>query len=133
MSASCIPTRTSAYAFGPEAGAQCGNSARWDLRGGRRATGVPTANTTGAALSGTLTLLSTSGSELWTFPFTVPPGETVGTNTSALGVGRNQTGTAKFTHNGPPGAFVLETAIANFSISPAYVQPVKFQTVRDAR
>jgi hypothetical protein len=28
----------------PEAGAQCGNTARWDLRGGRRATGVPTAN-----------------------------------------------------------------------------------------
>jgi hypothetical protein len=27
----------------PEAGAQCGSSARWDLRGGRRVTGVPTA------------------------------------------------------------------------------------------
>ncbi len=27
----------------PEAGAQCGSSARWDLRGGRRATSGPTA------------------------------------------------------------------------------------------
>jgi hypothetical protein len=27
----------------PERGAQCGSSARWDLRGGRLATGVPTA------------------------------------------------------------------------------------------
>ena len=27
----------------PEVGAQCGSSARWDLCGGRRVTGVPTA------------------------------------------------------------------------------------------
>jgi hypothetical protein len=27
----------------PKAGAQCGSSARWDLCGGRRVTGVPTA------------------------------------------------------------------------------------------
>jgi hypothetical protein len=38
-----------------------------------------------------------------------------------------------FTHNGPPGSFVLEAAIANFVISPAYVQPVKFQPVCEAR
>ena len=30
----------------PEVGAQCGSSARWDLCGGRRATGVPTATET---------------------------------------------------------------------------------------
>jgi len=36
VSASCIPIRVSASAFRPEAGAQCGNSACWDLRGGRR-------------------------------------------------------------------------------------------------
>jgi hypothetical protein len=90
-------------------------------------------NTTGATLNGTLTLLSVGGAVVATFPVTVPAGQTVGANTSALGVGRNQTGTAKFTHDGPPGAFALEAAIANFSISPAYVQPVKFLTVRDAR
>ena len=31
----------------PEVGAQCGSSARWDLRGGRRVTGVPTATCAG--------------------------------------------------------------------------------------
>jgi hypothetical protein len=36
-------------------------------------------------------------------------------------------------HNGPPGSFVIEAAIANFPISPAYIQPVKFQAVREAR
>jgi hypothetical protein len=90
-------------------------------------------NTTGATLDGTLTLLSIGGTVLKTFDVSVPAGQTVGTNTLALGLGRGQTGTAKFTHGGPPGAFVLETAIANFSINPAYVQPVKFVPVRDAR
>jgi hypothetical protein len=33
------------HAFVPEAGAQCGNSARWDLCGGRPARAVPTATT----------------------------------------------------------------------------------------
>ena len=36
--------RQSVCASTPEVGAQCGNSARWDLCGGRRVTGVPTAN-----------------------------------------------------------------------------------------
>jgi hypothetical protein len=35
--------RPSGCALSPEVGAQCGSSARWDLCGGRRATGVPTA------------------------------------------------------------------------------------------
>ena len=35
--------RRSVCASTPEVGAQCGSSARWDLRGGRRVTGVPTA------------------------------------------------------------------------------------------
>ncbi len=35
--------RQSVCASAPEVGAQCGSSARWDLCGGRRATGVPTA------------------------------------------------------------------------------------------
>jgi hypothetical protein len=90
-------------------------------------------NTTGATRSGTLTLLSALGTVVTTFPVSVPAGQTVGTNTEALGVGRNLSGTAKFAHDGPPGAFLLETAIANFSINPAYVQPVKFVPVRDAR
>src|SRR5215216_1152533 len=39
----CIPSPTRAFAFGPEAGAQCGSSARWDLCGGPPARAVPTA------------------------------------------------------------------------------------------
>jgi uncharacterized repeat protein (TIGR01451 family) len=90
-------------------------------------------NTTGATLHGTLTLLSPSGALVIAHDVTVAAGQTVSTNTSTLGIARNQTGTARFTHDGPPGAITAETAIANFSISPAYVQPVKFQTMREAR
>ena len=35
--------RTRACAVRPEAGAQCGKSARWDLRGGCPERGIPTA------------------------------------------------------------------------------------------
>lgn len=35
--------QANACASAPEVGAQCGSSARWDLCGGRRVTGVPTA------------------------------------------------------------------------------------------
>jgi hypothetical protein len=63
----------------------------------------------------------------------IPAGRAASTSTAALGIARNQTGTARFTHDGPPGAIVAEAAIASFSISPAYVQPVKFQAVREAK
>jgi hypothetical protein len=43
---SCIPIRTRASSLVPEAGAQCGSSARWDLCGGPPARAVPTAITT---------------------------------------------------------------------------------------
>jgi uncharacterized repeat protein (TIGR01451 family) len=90
-------------------------------------------NTTGSAVNGTLTLLDTSGNVLSTAPVVVPANQTASVNTSTLGVTRNRTGTARFVHNGPPGAVVAETAIANFSTNPAYVQPVKFQPVREAK
>jgi uncharacterized repeat protein (TIGR01451 family) len=90
-------------------------------------------NTTGEALNGKLTLVDTAGAVLSTFNLAIPAGQPVSTNTQALGVTRNRTGTAKFTHDGPPGAVLAEAAIANFSLNPAYVQPVKFQPVREAR
>jgi len=91
-------------------------------------------NTTGASRVGTLTLRDTTGAVVSViFPVTVPAGQTASMNTTSLGVVRNRTGTATFTHNGPPGAILVEASIANFSINPAYVQPVKFQTVREAR
>ena len=90
-------------------------------------------NTTGTTLNGTLTLLSPAGAVVKTLNVVIPAGQAVGTNTSSLGIARNQTGTARFRHDGPPGAIVAEAAIANFSINPAYVQPVKFQAMREAR
>jgi len=90
-------------------------------------------NTTGTTLNGMLTLLDTTGATLSTFPLSIPPGQTASTNTSTLVVARNRTGTARFTHDGPPGAIVAEAAIANFTISPAYVQPVHFQATRRAK
>jgi uncharacterized repeat protein (TIGR01451 family) len=87
-------------------------------------------NTTGASLDGELTLLDTAGATLSTFSVSVPAGQTASANTAVLPVPRGRSGTARFTHNGPPGAIVAEAAIANFTISPAYVQPVKFLPVR---
>jgi uncharacterized repeat protein (TIGR01451 family) len=90
-------------------------------------------NTTGATLNGTLTLLDPSGATLATSSMAVPPGGTANANTSGLGVTRNRVGTARFIHDGPPGAFVAEAVIASFSLNPPYVQPVKFVSVREAR
>jgi hypothetical protein len=90
-------------------------------------------NTTGTTLDGTLRFLDPSGTVLSALAVTAPAGQTLSTNTAALGVLRNRIGTALFIHNGPPGSFVIEAAIANFPISPAYIQPVKFQAVREAR
>jgi hypothetical protein len=64
---------------------------------------------------------------------TIPAGATASTNTAALVTPRNATGTARLTHDGPPDALLAEAAIANFSTSPAYIQPVKFGAVRQSR
>jgi hypothetical protein len=90
-------------------------------------------NTTGATVNGTLTLMDAAGTVLSTSPVSVPAGATGSANTSSLAVARSRTGTAKLAHDGPPGAIVAEAAIANFSFSPAYVQPVQFKAVRESR
>jgi uncharacterized repeat protein (TIGR01451 family) len=90
-------------------------------------------NTTGVSLSGTLTLLDTTGAVLSTFVVPIPAGQSASTNTASLSVARNRTGTARFTHDGPPGAVIAEAAIANFSINPSYVQPIQFKAVREAK
>ncbi len=108
-------------------------SPAWSTNGGFN-TFYSFQNTTGTSLVGTLTLLDTNGLVVSTvFPVTVPAGQTASVNTASLGTTRNRTGTARFTHNGPPGAILAESAIASFSINPAYVQPVKFQAPREAR
>jgi len=91
-------------------------------------------NTTGTTRVAHLKLLGPTGAIVATvFPITIPAGQTVSVNTASAGVTRNRTGTARVTHTGPPGAIVAEAAIANFSTNPAYVQPVKFQAVREAK
>jgi len=90
-------------------------------------------NTTGTSLAGRLTLLDGDGAVTASQSVSIPAGATVAVNTSSLGVARNRTGTARFIHDGPPGAIVAEAAIASFALSPAYVQPVKFQAVRERR
>jgi len=90
-------------------------------------------NTTSADLNGTLTLFDTSGTLLSSTTLAIPAGTTKATNTALLGTTRNRTGTALFTHDGPPGAFLVEADIANFTLTPAYVQPVRFRTVRERR
>jgi hypothetical protein len=90
-------------------------------------------NTTGSPRVGQLTLLRTTGAVVLTAPISIPAGRTVSVNTVSLGVPRNLTGTARFTHTGPPGAVTAEAAIANFSTNPAYVQPAKFQAQRESK
>jgi uncharacterized repeat protein (TIGR01451 family) len=91
-------------------------------------------NTTASARVAQLVLLDATGAIVDTVSsINIPAGQTVSVNTSSAGVPRNRTGTASLTHTGPPGAILAEAAIANFSISPAYVQPVKFQAAREAR
>jgi hypothetical protein len=92
-------------------------------------------NTTGATLTGTLTLYNIAGTQVSTTGFTINANSTASTNTSAGGLGtvRNTTGTAKFTHNGPPGAILAEADVANFNITPTpYIQIVKFTPTRES-
>lgn len=90
-------------------------------------------NTTGSTISGTLTLYTVGGTQVATNNLTVNPNSTASVNTVTLVTPRNQTGTAKFTHSGPPGAILAECAVANFTITPTpYIQVVKFAPTRES-
>lgn len=90
-------------------------------------------NTTGSTLAGTLTLYDTVGNQVGSpNNFTINPNTTASTNTVVLGTLRDRTGTAKFTHSGPPGAILAEAAIANFTFTTPYIQPVKFVSPRES-
>jgi len=90
-------------------------------------------NTTKTTCAGTLTLYNTAGTALTTQALSIPTGATASTNTSAMGTPRGVTGTAKFTNDCPPGAFLGEAAVADFSISPTpYFQFVHFEGTRTA-
>ena len=45
----------------------------------------------------------------------------------------NKTGTARLTHDGPPGALTAAAAIANFTTTPAYIQVLGFDAAREVR
>jgi hypothetical protein len=90
-------------------------------------------NTTNDTCTGTLTLFSTVGGDVTSVPLSIPAGATASTNTQSLGTPRNSGGSARFTHDCPPGAFLAEAAIANFTIAPTpYFQFVHFQATRES-
>jgi hypothetical protein len=90
-------------------------------------------NTTKSTIDVTLTLTKTDGSAAGTTTVAVPAGKTAATNTVALATPRSATGTAVATHDGPPGAILVEADIANFTLSPPYIQPVKFAATRETQ
>ena len=90
-------------------------------------------NTTNSTCNVTLTMVDTGGVVRTTFSGAVTTGTTLSTNTSALGTARGMAGTAKLTHDCPPGGILAEAAIANFSISPTpYFQFIHFQPTRES-
>ncbi|MGH2899299.1 MAG: hypothetical protein ACRDMZ_11540, partial [Solirubrobacteraceae bacterium] len=90
-------------------------------------------NTTTASIAGTLRLRNTAGTEVAAVPVAILAGATASVNTVSAGAPRSQTGVATFTHDGPPGAVLIVATIANFATTPATVQPVKFESVREGR
>jgi len=90
-------------------------------------------NTTNSTVNVTVTLTQTDGTAAGATSVAVLSGRTAATNTVALVTIRNKTGTARMTHDGPPGAILVEADIANFTLSPPYIQPVKFEAPRETR
>ncbi len=90
-------------------------------------------NTTNATITGTITLTTTTGAAAGSTPITINGNNAAFTNTVALATPRGVTGVARFTHNGPPGSVLIEADVADFTLTPPYIQPVKFQAMRDNR
>jgi hypothetical protein len=107
-------------------------SPAWSTNGGY-ATYYSFFNNTSQPVTAVLTLRTTAGGLGGTATLTILPFNTLATNTVALGTSPNLTGTARLTHDGPPGALTVEADIANFTTSPAYIQPVRFEAPRQVR
>lgn len=101
--------------------------------GGSNETFYAFLNTTNTALNGSLTLTTSTGTVFGPFAMSLPAGRTTPNNTLDLGIPDSLAGSAKFTHDGPPGAILAQATIANFSTVPAYNQVVKFEPVRQDR
>jgi hypothetical protein len=106
------------------------HSASWTTNGSYN-TYYAFQNTTAASVAARLILRDLAGLQAGSFSFAIPPGGTASVNTVGMAVPRDRNGTAQLIHDGPPGAILPQTAIANFATTPAYVQRVKFVTVRD--
>lgn len=87
-------------------------------------------NTINEQLFGTLVLLNAAGGIVLkvdlppTAPFNIPAGGSYTADTQSLGVGTNQSGSAVFFHNGPPGAVQIQAEVRRLQV----VEPVSFQT-----
>ncbi len=95
-------------------------------RGGGFNTFYSLQNTTNVTLNMTLTMLNLAGTAVATANFMIAPGQLVATNTTALTfTTADSFGTARVTHDGPPGGIICDAAIANFGTSPAAIIPAK--------
>ncbi len=87
-------------------------------------------NTTNATLNGTLTLLDTLGTQVAALGVGILPNRAVFPSTITMAIAAGQAGTARFIHDGPPGAILAEGAITNFI---TFFQRVRFDPVRERR
>lgn len=88
-------------------------------------------NTTNATCNGEITLFNQAGTQVASATLSVPPGGTAATNTATLSAPDATTGTARFSHNCPPTAFLATAAIVNFTSTPAYNQIIPFLAPRE--
>lgn len=87
---------------------------RWSTFSGYASTWGLT-NTTPTDISGTMTVIDSSGSVLATYPATFKAAQPTFLTTVQLSIPANHSGYANFTYVGPPGAFVAD----GFMISPS--------------
>ncbi len=80
-------------------------------------------NTTNATINGTLTLLDTLGTQVAALGVGILPNRAVFPSTITMAIAAGQAGTARFIHDGPPGAIQAEAAITNFT---TFFQRVSF-------
>jgi hypothetical protein len=100
-------------------------------------------NATSATINGVFTFRETwTGALIAPSPIAValaPNGSSFNTGTPAAGTNppgylaltRGKYGTATFTHDGPPGAFVVDAIIADFSVTPSFIEPTKLAPIRE--
>jgi hypothetical protein len=87
-------------------------------------------NTTNTTITGNLIIKTTAGSVVSNTSFDITPGVVVFKTSNGLGIAASQSGSATFTHNGPPGAIQGDTYMVSSDVKT--VVPTKFEPVRVA-